>query len=96
MLDLYSDYNTLPVHELHLQQLLLFVFRVLKPPYRIPTVFKNYFDLNKDVHEHNTRLSKGIHVHRANSQYGQRCLKCMLVEQITRTDKNAARFSFRV
>lgn len=103
VLDLYSDYNTLPVHELHLQQILLFVFRVVKPPHRIPSVFKNYFDLNKNVHEHNTRLRSDIHLHRTNSKYGQKCLKfkgaCLwnkLPEQIKMQTDSASAFKTRL
>ena len=75
VLDLYADFNTLPLPELHKQQLLLFTFKVMHQPYKLPSVFKNYFSTNSNVHTYATRSRNDIHMNRQSTTYGQRCLK---------------------
>ena len=75
MIGLYADFNTLPLPELHKQQLLLFMFKVMRQPYTLPSVFKNYFNINSNVHTHATRSRNNIHMNRQSTTYGQRCLK---------------------
>ena len=75
VIGLYADFNTLPLPELHKQQLLLFTFKVMRQPYTLPSVFKNYFNINSNVHTYATRSRKNIHMNRQSTTYGQRCLK---------------------
>ena len=70
-----ADFNTLPLPELHKQKLLLFTFKVMRQPYTLPSVFKNYFNINSNVHTHATRSRNNIHMNRQSTTYGQRCLK---------------------
>lgn len=75
---LYCDFNPPPpptVTLLHKQQLLIFVYKVLKYPFTLPVIFRNYFDFNRTVHSHNTRANNYLHLYRANYFYGQQCLK---------------------
>ena len=53
--DLYVKYNTSSIPDLHKYQILLLV-------HRMPSVFSNYFELNKkfNVHSHDTRISKDL------------------------------------
>jgi hypothetical protein len=76
---LYNEFNTLPIVDLHEQQLILFAYKLLHLPQKMPEIFKNYFESNECVHEHNTRSRADLHLHRANTTYGQRCLKYKLV-----------------
>jgi len=43
--------------------------------HRLPSVFSNYFELNKNVHSHNTRRSKDLYVTAINKKFGKRCIK---------------------
>ena len=72
---LYSKYNTLPITDLHQQQLLLLVHKFINQPDKLPEVFENYFELNRTVHTHGTRSSDDVHIFRVNSALGQRCIK---------------------
>jgi hypothetical protein len=43
--ELYVNYNTLPIDELHRQQLLILVHKALHHPDKLPEMFRNYFIL---------------------------------------------------
>ena len=43
--------------------------------YRLPSVFSDYFELNKNVHSHDTRRSKDLYVAAINKNFGKRCIK---------------------
>jgi len=53
VLNLYKNYNTLPVPKLHQFQLLYISF--FHDNNNLPTVFSNYFTPNMDIHNYNTR-----------------------------------------
>ena len=76
---LYNEFNTLLITDLHQQQLLLFAYKLLHLPQKIPEIFKNYFESNECVHEYNTTSSAELHLHRANTTYWPRCLKYKLL-----------------
>ena len=76
---LYNEFNTLLIADRHQQQLLLFAYKLLHLPQKIPEIFKNYFESNECVHEYNTSSSAELHLHRTNTTGGQRCLKYKLV-----------------
>ena len=73
--DLYVEYNTLSIPDLHKYQLLLLVHRFMYHKYWLPTVFSNYFELNKNVHSRDTRRSKDLYVTAINKNLGKRCIK---------------------
>ena len=72
--DLYTRYNTLPVHLLHNYKLCLLVFQYLKSNALLPDSFRNYFTMNFAVHTHFTRTSADIHLHRYLTSFGKRAL----------------------
>jgi len=43
--------------------------------YRLPSVFSNYFELNKNVHSYVTRRSKDLYVTAIKKNFGKRCIK---------------------
>jgi len=67
--DLYINYNTLSISELHDRQLLTLVLKTLYYSNLLPNVLDNYFNLNSTVHEHLTRSKSDIHIHRAHTVY---------------------------
>jgi hypothetical protein len=72
--DLYTNYNTLPIQCLHEFKLCMFVFKYLYYPNLLPDSFKNYFTLNLNVHNYNTRRSTNIHLTRFHTSFGKRKL----------------------
>ena len=55
--------------------MLLFTFKVMREPYKLPSVFQNYFTTNSNVHTYATRSRSNTHMNRHSTTYGQRCLK---------------------
>jgi len=74
---LYETYNMLPIHDLHTQQLLYFVYKCIRHPELHPEIFadNNYFRFNKQIHIHNTRNKTNIHLYHSNKLVGQRSIK---------------------
>ena len=64
---LYVTYNTLSLPDLRDWQ--LFHGDLL------PDVFSNYFSLNSSIHGHLTRTQSNIHIHRADTTFGQRSIR---------------------
>jgi len=52
--DLYRNFDTLAIPELHTRQLLILVHKFLHHPHLLPTAFANYFTSNSTIHQHNT------------------------------------------
>jgi hypothetical protein len=72
---LYMNYITLPISELHIYQILVFVHKFMHHKDSLPSVFLNYFSQNNAVHEYETRHSGSLHMPRMRSLLGQRCIK---------------------
>ena len=53
--DLYTAYNTLPIPQLHIQQLLLLVHKCIYHKYMLPQIFLDYFHDNYTIYCHDTR-----------------------------------------
>ena len=68
------NYNTLPINDLHIQQILVLVHKFLHHNYALLDVFTNCFTVNKLVHGHNTRSKDDIHMYYVNLTLGQKCL----------------------
>ncbi len=64
LIELYDDYNTLSVPELHNQQLLLLAHRFLYNNNELPEIFHDYFAVNSTVHDYETRTSSDLHLSR--------------------------------
>ena len=73
VLELYSNFNTLPIKDLHMQQLLILVHKCMHHLETLPNVFANYFTINKYVHDFNTRRRDDIHMYCCNLSLGLRC-----------------------
>jgi hypothetical protein len=73
--ELYVNYNTLPLHDLQSQQILILVHKFLFHNHTLPEVFTRYFTINKFIHNYNTRTSSNIHIFKQNRAVGQRSLK---------------------
>jgi len=72
---MYVEYNTLSIPDLHKYQILLLVHKFMYHKYRLASVFSNYFELNKNVHSHDTRRRKDLYVTAINKHFGKRCIK---------------------
>ena len=72
--EMFRQYETLPVKQLHDYKLCLFVFKCLCCPELLPTALSTYFTQNMNFHNHNTRASRNIHIERHNTYSGKRSL----------------------
>jgi len=72
VIDLYNNYDTLSVTDLHKLRILLLVQKYVHHRDKLPEIFQNYFLFNNDIHSYNTRLATNIHLPRADTSYGQR------------------------
>jgi len=73
--DLYTEFNLLPLHHLHTQQLLVLVFKFLFYNQSVPSVFRSYFVHNHDIHNYATRTISDLHIFVLNSSFGKRRIK---------------------
>jgi len=85
--DLYLKYNTLPINELHEQQMLILEHKFVFHPEQLPPVFirNNYFAFNDQVHQYNVRTKKDLYINNCSTMFGKRDLRfdlsCQFVEQ---------------
>ena len=58
-------------------QIILLVFKCLNYAHLLPPLYANYFVLNAEVHDYNTRASiyTDLHVLGPRSTFGQRCIR---------------------
>jgi hypothetical protein len=75
VVELYQAYKTLPIPQLHELRLLILAAKILHHPEKLPNIFQDYLVANDVIHTHITRTQKDLHIYRANTTYGQRCLK---------------------
>ena len=75
VIELYRNFNTLPLPELHQFPLLCLVHKYLHCRSQLPIVFSKYFTLNKDIHHYNTRSTENLHLTRVNTARGVRNIK---------------------
>ena len=59
VLDLYENYNTLPLQQLHQFSVLVFVHKFIHHTDILPDIFHNYFTLNSSAHNYATRQKDG-------------------------------------
>jgi len=69
---LYKAYNTFPILQLHVQQILLFVHRYDR--HLLPTVFVTYFDKNQTMYSHNNRNKTNLYLYGVNCMFGEKCI----------------------
>jgi hypothetical protein len=72
--ELYRNYDTSPVAQLHVYQLCIIVHKFSYHSEMLLTVFRkvNYFVLNDQAHNHNVRNKKDLSVHSCRTTFGQR------------------------
>jgi len=73
--DLYTAYNTLPISQLHIQQLLLLVHKCIYHKYLVPQIYLDYFHDNYIIYSHDTRQKTNLHKYSVYSTFGQRSFK---------------------
>jgi len=56
-------------------QILLLVFKCLYHSELIPSIYFNYFVLNNEIHNYNTRLCQGLHICGPRTSFGQKCIQ---------------------
>ena len=66
---LHKDLGIILVVDTYKLAILKFVFRHQNN--LLPHIFENFFTENTSIHYHNTRKSKGLHVHHPNNKYGK-------------------------
>jgi len=74
VIDLYYNYNTLALPDLHKYYILLFMHRFFHHK-ELPHIFSTYFVQNAEIHSHNTRTKEEPHVKLFSSTFGQRSIK---------------------
>ena len=72
---LYINHHTLPIPKLHDLHILLFMHKYNFDKNNLPTLFHNYFKLNSNVHDHNTRQKEMMHSEKFENSYGKRSIK---------------------
>ena len=69
---IYTSFNLLSIDTLHVLQILLLVFKCLYHSGLVPSIYSNYFMLNNEIHNYNTRLSQGLHICGPRTSFGQK------------------------
>jgi hypothetical protein len=72
LIDLYYLYETLPIDQLHLYQIMSLVHRFVDNREKLPTVYAQYFTINSSVHSHNTRSNNMLLLMPIRSSFGNR------------------------
>ena len=72
---IYTSFNLLSIDTLHVLQILLLVFKCLYHSGLVPSIYSNYFMLNNEIHNYNTRLSQGLHICGPRTSFGQKCIQ---------------------
>jgi len=62
VVELYANFNTLTLPELHTYQILKFIYNCIYHQNKLPSIFSNYFSQNYMIHRHNTRTREHLHL----------------------------------
>jgi len=73
--DLYIEYNTFPIPQLHIQQLLLLVHKCIYHKSMLSQTFLDYFHENQTIYSHHTRQKNNFHLYSVHSTFVQRSFK---------------------
>lgn len=75
--ELYKTYNTLPLLDLHKQQLLLFGHKYVHHPEKLPEIFvaDKFFIFNEEIHDYNTRNKSNMHIYYSKNSAGLRTIR---------------------
>jgi len=73
--DLYENFNTLNIFDLHNFQLLVLIHKFFCHKQKLPVIFTSYFNANFLLHNHDTRNRDNLHFARCKTFYGLKCIK---------------------
>ena len=74
VIELYKEYETLPLSLLHNYQILLFVHKFTHHRHKLPVVFTAYFTQNSSIHHYDTRIKSNFFVTSIHTTFGKRAL----------------------
>jgi len=89
--ELYANYNTLPITDLHCFQILCIVHKFIYHKDLLPKIYHNYFTENYKIHDYNTRNKNNLHLSSVNLYYGSKAISfkgCNLWNQLPEDIKN--------
>ena len=75
VVELYKNFNALPPLKLHEQQIFMLLHTFFHHSDKLPSVFRDYFTLNRSVHGHSTRNCNSLHVSSVQSTFVKRSIK---------------------
>jgi len=61
--DLYINYNTLPITELHEFYIICLIHKFMHHKRLLPRIYHNYFTENYKIHCYNTRNKNDLYIH---------------------------------
>ena len=73
--DLYTNFNTLTIPDLHIFQILVLIHKFFYHKQNLPVIFTSYFMENFLLHKHDTRNSDNLHLARCKTSYGLKTVK---------------------
>lgn len=73
--ELYSNYQTLTIQDLHKLQIFCIVHKYKYNPHKLPPAYANFFTINNTVHDHDTRSSSDLHLTTVNNTFGYQRVK---------------------
>jgi len=72
IVELYNKFNAIPIKQLHMYKLCVFMFKYFRLREQSPIVFVDYFQINSAVHGYNTKACNKLHVAHFNTEFGRR------------------------
>ena len=73
--DLYHNFDTLAIPELHIHQWLILIHKFLHHKHLLPAAFASYFTMSNAVHLYHTRVRENLHLDSASTDYGKRTVR---------------------
>jgi len=74
VVQLYREYQTLPIAQLHTLQILLIVYSFIYHNNELSEVFKVYFVINNSIHSYSTKYTNLLHIDVFKRSVGQRSI----------------------
>jgi len=89
--ELYANYNTLSITDLHCFQILCIIQKFICHKDLLPKIYHNNFTENYKIHNYNTRNKNNLHLSSVNLYYGSKPITfkgCNLWNQLAEDIKN--------
>ena len=97
--DLYWEYQTLPINQLFILQILTLVHTFFYRNNELPEIYRDYFVINSTVHSHCTRQKSDLHISSVQKSIGQKSIQyvgSVLWNEIPQLLKNPmSKYSFK-